>query len=1146
MEPILNSNTDQDEHVVVATDPTGRFERYQKCLGMGAYKKVYLAVDTDEGMEVAWNELRLNHLQRKDVTKVLSEVQILQQIRHENIINLYHSWIANDQVVFITELMSSGTLKSFIKKMSSKSSIKPKILKNWCRQILKGLNYLHTRDPPIIHRDLKCENIFINGNNGQAKIGDLGLATVKQRDYASSVLGTPEFMPPEMYDEKYDEKVDIYSFGMCVLEMVTREYPYSECTNQAQIYRKVTNKIKPAALEKVSNPEVRQFIELCIQFDPDLRPTAGQLLELPFLKEPQSQQQNEPARIFSAESFVMTSSELVPSPIVTIDIPSQSSTSQTLQPIPSATSSITTNASAHTKTSPKSEISSTTVQSQPRNQRADFLFDPQQHGYSNIISIESLKFSFPTITIRMVCLLNSNAATESQRIAKQEVKFPFNLESDTPEMIVEEMVREGVLTNEDKTMGVLWIGRIVENVMREHGLLGDNNNTTVRSVESHTLSLKSGTDSSGNTDEESYRNRSASMNLDIDTRLRTGSVDTPESASLVSGRIAIPRRLSSTHLASSTSHPTSPISIQKPLRQSRRSRSASWMFNSRSMSNLLSPSRSDPSISPHGRGRRESALFGVVKKNSTSSGGLARGRSPRRSLSMAPTMNTEANDTRAPVAEVAISSQQQTQPLSHYHRAIEEKTNEILEGVYMSQFRRGMTVPSSEISTEDIKLALEQAGPLPATTANVPIQGSGLAEMLAKRPSHTSGDSNEQHATTEEALSTPAGVQFNSSPAIESELGLPESAVDTATEKNLIDFEGQTESVQQRSPQTIYLDIHALKEKQRREADELAKIHAVELLRLLQEHHNSQAHEYDAQEEALHIPESFYSWDRGDQLNFLERELLGPVTPIEIASSHLEAKPAEIITNAASRQLSTELQSSTLSAEAERQLAALQRLALSDFERTNKSLPSSFSMNQLPLVPQQLHQHNMPQHASTAPVSTHTSPVLAPAVMAGLQSVSTLDHAIQQPQPHLRNSSSTSQLLASQQHGSMFVGDYQHVSHSAPTSPATAIQAYLPVSSGTSGNATSLFVTTANAPPLVPTSVSPPALSSVVSQSNVAPVTTSLSVPTSAISASFSNVPFPTNFAPYQQPQSVSNQGANANEKQQPNRDNGDHLLNDI
>lgn len=64
-----------------------------------------------------------------------------------------------------------------------------KAIKNWARQILRGLHYLHSHNPPIIHRDLKCDNIFVNGNNGEVKIGDLGLAIVMQQPTARSVIG---------------------------------------------------------------------------------------------------------------------------------------------------------------------------------------------------------------------------------------------------------------------------------------------------------------------------------------------------------------------------------------------------------------------------------------------------------------------------------------------------------------------------------------------------------------------------------------------------------------------------------------------------------------------------------------------------------------------------------------------------------------------------------------------------------------------------------------------------------------------------------------------------------------------------------------------------------------------------------------------
>ncbi|KAI8854857.1 kinase-like domain-containing protein [Chytridium lagenaria] len=283
-----DGDDDDEENRVVETDPTGRFQRFNKSLGKGAYKEVFKAFDDEEGFEVAWNRLRLDHLRKQDAARILSEIQILQSLRNENIINLFSAWTApsgldgRERVIFITELMTSGTLKSYLRR--TKGPLKPKVLKSLCRQVLAGLHYLHSRSPPIIHRDLKCENIFINGNNGQAKIGDLGLAVVKNKEHVSSVLGTPEFMAPELYDEKYDEKVDIYAFGMVVIEIVTKEYPYSECTNQAQIYKKVTSGIKPLALYKITDEDTRRFVDACITFDPKERPYASDLLKHPFLQ----------------------------------------------------------------------------------------------------------------------------------------------------------------------------------------------------------------------------------------------------------------------------------------------------------------------------------------------------------------------------------------------------------------------------------------------------------------------------------------------------------------------------------------------------------------------------------------------------------------------------------------------------------------------------------------------------------------------------------------------------------------------------------------------------------------------------------------------------------------------------------------------
>ena len=67
--------------------------------------------------------------------------------------------------------------------------VKIRAVKHWCRQILRGLLYLHSHDPPVIHRDLKCDNIFVNGNQGEVKIGDLGLAAILRKSHAAHCVG---------------------------------------------------------------------------------------------------------------------------------------------------------------------------------------------------------------------------------------------------------------------------------------------------------------------------------------------------------------------------------------------------------------------------------------------------------------------------------------------------------------------------------------------------------------------------------------------------------------------------------------------------------------------------------------------------------------------------------------------------------------------------------------------------------------------------------------------------------------------------------------------------------------------------------------------------------------------------------------------
>ncbi|XP_027933031.1 probable serine/threonine-protein kinase WNK4 isoform X2 [Vigna unguiculata] len=268
----------------IETDPNGRYARVGDILGKGAMKTVYKAIDEVLGTEVAWSQVKLNDAFRKpeDLERLYLEVHLLSTLKHQSIMRFYTSWIDvnNKTFNFITEMFTSGTLREYRKKYKH---IGLRAIKNWARQILQGLVYLHEHDPPVIHRDLKCDNIFVNGHLGQVKIGDLGLAAILHGSQpAHSVIGTPEFMAPELYEEEYNELVDVYSFGMCVLEMLTSDYPYSECTNPAQIYKKVTSGKLPAAFFRIEDTEAQKFIGKCLIAAAE-RPSAKELLHDPFL-----------------------------------------------------------------------------------------------------------------------------------------------------------------------------------------------------------------------------------------------------------------------------------------------------------------------------------------------------------------------------------------------------------------------------------------------------------------------------------------------------------------------------------------------------------------------------------------------------------------------------------------------------------------------------------------------------------------------------------------------------------------------------------------------------------------------------------------------------------------------------------------------
>lgn len=260
--------------------PSRRYIKFDKLIGSGSMKKVFQGYDLNEGKLIAWNVIEIDCLPKAFQAKIIQEIEILNSIKNKNkyIIDINNSWINKEKrtIYFITNFATGNDLSQYIKKVKY---IKLKVIKKWCKQILSGLEFLHENN--IAHRDLKPANIFINSNTGDIFIGDFGLAKISKENN-KSILGTPEYMAPEVYEESYDNRIDIYSFGMCLLEFMTGEVPYSECSLAAQIWKKISNKILPICITKINDQIAKDLILKCIDENPINRPNINEILNHDF------------------------------------------------------------------------------------------------------------------------------------------------------------------------------------------------------------------------------------------------------------------------------------------------------------------------------------------------------------------------------------------------------------------------------------------------------------------------------------------------------------------------------------------------------------------------------------------------------------------------------------------------------------------------------------------------------------------------------------------------------------------------------------------------------------------------------------------------------------------------------------------------